>query len=72
MDTDTRLLPLGAMARQLHVPAKWLREEAAAGRIPHLRAGNVLLFNPAVVEPLLIERASAATHTTATAAGGGQ
>jgi len=49
------------MARRLFVPAKWLRDEAEASRLPHLKAGNVLLFNPEVVERVLIERASDAT-----------
>jgi len=52
------LLPLGAMARRVHVPSKWLRREAEAGRIPHLKADQQLLFNPEIVEPLLVDRAS--------------
>jgi len=56
--TKQNLLPLGAMARRLHVPAKWLRTEAEAGKIPHLKAGKAILYNPDVVEKLLIERAS--------------
>jgi hypothetical protein len=53
-----KLLPLYAMARQLHVSNKWLRAEAEAGRIPCLQADRQILFNPSVVEPLLVERAS--------------
>jgi hypothetical protein len=49
-------LYLGAMARQLRVPAKWLRAEADAGRIPHLRAGSALLFDPEVVERIVLDR----------------
>jgi len=45
------------MARRLRVPVKWLRSEAEAGRIPHLKADRVLLFDPETVEQLLIERA---------------
>jgi hypothetical protein len=55
--SPTSLLPLAMTARLLHVPAAWLRAEAEAGRIPHLRAGKVLLFDPDLVEKLLIERA---------------
>jgi len=51
------LLPLGAMARRVHVPSKWLRSEAEAGRIPHLNDDQQLLFNPEIVETLLVERA---------------
>ena len=49
-------LYLGAMARQLRVPATWLRAEAEAGRIPHLRAGSALLFDPEVVERIVLDR----------------
>ncbi len=52
-----KLLPVGPMARRLRVPVTWLRVEAEAGRIPHLRAGKVLLFDPDTVEHLLAERA---------------
>jgi hypothetical protein len=45
------------MARRLRVPAKWLREEAEDGRIPHLKAGKALLFHPDAVEQVLLERA---------------
>jgi len=59
MDTgQAKLLPLFVMARRLHVTKKWLRAEAEAGRIPHLKADQQFLFNPEIVEPLLIKRAS--------------
>jgi len=58
VDNNVKLLPLFAMARRLHVSNKWLRAEAEAGRIPHLKADNQILFNPDVVEQLLIKRAS--------------
>jgi hypothetical protein len=45
------------MARLVGVPAAWLRAEADAGRIPHLKAGKVLLFDPDTVERILLERA---------------
>lgn len=56
-DTPT-LLPLRFMARRLRVPAKWLRAEALAGRLPHLNADGQLLFNPVAVEAALIARAA--------------
>jgi hypothetical protein len=57
--TDTpQLYPLGAMARRLHVTTTWLRAEADAGHIPHLRAGDRLLFVPHVVIGILAERAT--------------
>ncbi len=57
-DNTIKLLPLCAMARRVHVPSKWLRNEAEAERIPHLKADQQFLFNPEVVENLLIKRAS--------------
>ena len=54
---DQTILPVGPMARRLHVPVKWLREEADAGRIPCVRAGRAYLFDPETVERVLLERA---------------
>jgi hypothetical protein len=51
------LTPLGSTARLLRVPAAWLRDEADAGRLPHLRAGNAYLFDVDLVERLLLDRA---------------
>lgn len=55
-EPNRKPLNLGAMSRRLRVPAKWLRAEAEAGRIPHLRAGSVLLFDPDVVERIILDR----------------
>jgi hypothetical protein len=57
-ENTLKLLPLAAMARKLHVPVKWLKAEAEAGRIPHLQADRVLLFNAEIVQSLITERAS--------------
>jgi hypothetical protein len=54
---EPALLALTAMARRLRVPARWLRAEAEAGKIPHLKADNALLFDPELVERVLLERA---------------
>jgi hypothetical protein len=56
-DTTTSLLPLGMTARILHVPASWLREQAEADLLPHLRAGKAILFDLDLIEKILIERA---------------
>jgi len=53
----SNLLKLGVMARRLGVPVRWLKAEADAGRIPHLRAEKVYLFDPQVVFDLLAKRA---------------
>ncbi len=42
------LLPLRRMAARLGVPSKWLRDQAEAGKIPGLRAGDRWLFVPDV------------------------
>ncbi len=57
MNTKKKIIPLGAMARIAGVSSKWLRKEAEAGRIPHLKADNRLLFEPETVKAILIERA---------------
>ena len=57
MTKADRLAPLRIAARELDVPATWLRREADAGAIPCLRAGNVLLFDLTHVRQLLLERA---------------
>jgi predicted DNA-binding transcriptional regulator AlpA len=53
-----RLLQLSDMASRARVSGTWLRDEAEAGRIPCLRAGDCLLFHPPTVERILVERAS--------------
>lgn len=52
------LVKAGVMARMLGVPVAWIKSEARSGKLPHLEAGNVILFNPQVVESLLAERAA--------------
>ena len=51
------LLSLGAMARQLGVTTRWLREEAEAGKLPHLKAGERYLFEVNTVVSILVQRA---------------
>ena len=55
METLTNLA--GLVAR-LRLPREWLRAEAKAGRIPCLRVGRKLLFNPEAVEKSLAKRAA--------------
>ena len=49
--TDTQL------AARLGVRTAWLRAEAELGRLPFVQAGDRLLFDPVLVERLLLERA---------------
>ena len=57
MLTLPKLLNVGQMARRVRVPVAWLRAEAEANRVPHLKAGKVFLFDPETVEQVLLERA---------------
>jgi hypothetical protein len=57
MNAVPKLVPLGQLARRLRVPVRWLREEAEADRIPHLKAGKALLFDHEAVERVLLDRA---------------
>jgi hypothetical protein len=52
-----RLLPLNLVARQLHVPVRWLEAEARAGRVPALLAGNRFVCSFEAVEAALLKRA---------------
>ncbi len=52
-----KLLHTGAMARRLGVRTDWLRQEAKAGHIPALAAGDRYLFDPEAVEAELLRRA---------------
>lgn len=54
---EPKLFPAPLMARHLGVPLRWLKSEAGAGRIPHVKAEKVLLFDPDTVEQVLLERA---------------
>ncbi len=58
-----KLLPIGPMARRLRVSVRWLRHEAEAGRLPHVKADRTFLFDPDAVERVLLERAQE-THET--------
>jgi hypothetical protein len=54
---QAKLLPLSQVARELRVPVKWLRDEALAGRVPHLRAGTQFLFDLEALTDVLAKRA---------------
>jgi hypothetical protein len=55
-DEQRSPLKLRAMARRLGVPSTWLKGEADAGRMPHLRAGSAYLFDAESVERVVRER----------------
>jgi hypothetical protein len=57
MNTNrSEFLPLKQTAFQLGVPARWLKSEAEAHRVPCLRAGRRLLFKPDQVSASLARR----------------
>jgi excisionase family DNA binding protein len=59
MDAATpQLLSLPALAKALNLPQAWIKAEADAGRIPHLRIGKRYRFNhDAVVRTLAVRAA---------------
>lgn len=62
LDTEaTAPLRLPLMAKRLGVPSSWLRAEADAGRVPHLRAGGAYLFDARTVERIVGARARGET-----------
>ena len=56
-DYPSEPTPLNRAARLLRVPARWLREEIEAGRIPALVAGRATLVHVPTVAAILAERA---------------
>lgn len=46
--SEGALVSLQKTARELGIPVKWLRDQAEAGTIPGLRAGNRWLFIPEI------------------------
>ena len=58
MENTRYILTLTELARELRLPERWLRAEADAGRIPHLRAEKKYRFNLRAVEESLAARAS--------------
>jgi hypothetical protein len=61
---DETFQPVRAVAARVGVPAAWLRAEAEAGRVPHLRTGRQILISLEQAEQVLLQRAQAITDTT--------
>jgi excisionase family DNA binding protein len=57
-NTLPQLLSLPALAQALGLPEDWLKAEADAGRLPHLRIGKRYRFNREAVLRTLAERAA--------------
>ena len=58
MNEESQIVPIGKLADMLSVPRAFLERETRAGRIPYLRAGNRVIYNPAAVRRALAERAA--------------
>lgn len=54
----SHLFSLPALADDLKLPKDWLKSEADAGRVPHLKIGNRYRFNRAAVVTVLAKRAA--------------
>lgn len=57
MEDDKFFQPLYRTAVHFGVSPAWLLIEAKAGRVPHLKMGNRILFNQKLVEESLLARA---------------
>jgi excisionase family DNA binding protein len=53
---ETKYLRLEELADATRLPAAWLKREADAGRLPHIRAGRLRMFNLAAVMQALADR----------------
>lgn len=65
-----KLLGLGTMARRLRVSTAWLRAEAEADRLPHVKAAQQILFSPDAVERILLKRAEQVSSVRSAAESG--
>jgi len=52
------LLTLPRMARRIGVTQRWLRQQADAGKVPCLKAGNRYLFEPLAAQEALARQAA--------------
>lgn len=55
---NPQLLSLPALAEVLKLPESWIKTEADAGRIPHLKIGKRYRFNRETVVTVLSQRAA--------------
>ena len=57
-DANSYLLSLPALAEALKLPQGWIKAEAEAGRLPHLKIGKRYRFNHDAVVRALAARAA--------------
>lgn len=53
MDDEGRLLTTAEAAQRLRVSASWLKKQAAAGKVPHIRLGRSVRFSPQNVAAII-------------------
>jgi hypothetical protein len=56
-ESEAALISLPEMADRLGVPPLWLKEQAEAGRVPHLKVGRKLMFAPTTAEAAVLAMA---------------
>jgi len=54
---STSLVDIAQLAARLRLPIAWIKSEAQAGRLPHLKVGRQWLFEQAAIEAVLADRA---------------
>lgn len=68
MEAETSFVSLLRLVQLTGLPAEWLKAEAIAGRLPHLKIGRRLMFNPELVEQALLDRAGSTSSQNREAA----
>lgn len=58
VSNNFKLVSAGEIAKELSVPASYIKAEAEAGRLPHIKTGRSYRFNPQAVA-MAIQRESA-------------
>ena len=56
---NPKFITLARLGSRLGLPRPWLKAEAEAGRIPHLKVGDRIRFDPEAVEHALTIRTAA-------------
>jgi len=53
-----KLTTVAELSAELRVPIRWIKAEAEAGRLPHLKVGRRFFFNIDAIRAALAERAA--------------
>jgi len=59
---NKKIIKLNQAARLNSVPYQWLKRQAEQGKFPSVKAGNVYLVKPEIVEDFLVQLAGAGHH----------